>query len=230
MKAGRAVPTAIRATQWCAGFCELVTAVLLTLVPGQLLAAEVVLAGVFPGKAVLMIDGGPPRAVSVGESHAGVRVLAVEGERVTFEVDGRRTSLRVGEQVARHGNDSANGRSLAVSADSRGHFFLDGQVNRAGVRFLVDTGASLVSLSRRDAQRAGLDYRTGRSVRTQTANGAALVWLVRIDELRIGALVLRGVEAAVHERDLPFALLGMSALNRMEISRESTVLTLKQRY
>ena len=72
--------------------------------------------------------------------------------------------------------------------------------------------------------------RSGRPVRTQTANGSARAWLVRIDELRVGDLVLHGVDAAVHEGELPFVLLGMSALNRMEISRESSVLTLKQRY
>lgn len=205
-------------------------AALLILVSSHLPAADVVVAGVFPGKAVLMIDGGAPRAVAIGESWSGVYVIAVDGQSVTFEADGRRSTLRVGEQVARQGNDASARRSLSVSADSRGHFFLEGRVNGAGVRFLVDTGASLVSLGRDDARRAGLDYRAGRPIRTQTANGAAKAWLVRIDELRIGGLVLHGVDAAVHERDLPFALLGMSALNRMEISRESTVLTLKQRY
>ncbi|WP_235027078.1 retropepsin-like aspartic protease family protein [Cognatazoarcus halotolerans] len=205
-------------------------AAMLVFVSGQLPAAEVVVAGVFPGKAVLMIDGGAPRAVAIGESRSGVRVLAIEGQTVTFEVDGKRSTLRVGEQVARQGNNASADRSLSVSADARGHFFLDGRVNGAGVRFLVDTGASLVSLGRDDARRAGLDYRAGQLIRTQTANGAARAWLVRVDELRIGGLVLHGVDAAVHERELPFALLGMSALNRMEISRESTVLTLKQRY
>ena len=210
--------------------CALLAAAFL-LVPGaRLLAADVVVAGVFPGKAVLMIDGAAPRTLAIGESRAGVRLIAVDGDRVTFQAEGRRATLRVGERVARHGNESVRGRSLTVSADSRGHFFLDGRVNLAGVRFLVDTGASLVSLGRGDAQRAGLDYRSGRQVRTQTANGSARVWLVRIDELKLGELVFRGVEAAVHEGDLPFALLGMSALNRMEISRQSTVLTLKQRY
>ena len=60
---------------------------------------DVVVAGTFPGKALLIIDGVPPRAVAVGQRTAGVRVVSVEGDLVTFEIDGQRQSLRPGDRV-----------------------------------------------------------------------------------------------------------------------------------
>ncbi len=121
-------------------------------------ATEVVLAGVFPGKALLVIDGRAPRAVAAGAATPdGVRVLTVEGDSATVEVDGRRQRLVVGQSAVRVGGDGAGAASVELQADSAGHFSTYGAVNGAQVRFLVDTGASLVVLGRSDALRAGID-------------------------------------------------------------------------
>ncbi|MCB1967682.1 MAG: TIGR02281 family clan AA aspartic protease, partial [Candidatus Accumulibacter sp.] len=61
---------------------------------------DVGLAGVFPGKALLTIDGGAPRTVAVGARTAeGVRVLAVDSETATIESEGKKRILRVGQNV-----------------------------------------------------------------------------------------------------------------------------------
>ena len=191
---------------------------------------EVVVAGTFPGKAVLIIDGGAPRAVAVGSTTAGgVRVLAVEGDRVTFEVEGRRQTLRAGESVARL-DSTGDTKELVLSADAGGHFQVAGQVNGARVSFLVDTGATLVSLGVSDARRAGIDYKSGRRARAQTANGVTGIWLVRLDTLRLGSMVLHNVDAAVHDHELPAALLGMSALGRMDLRNDGQRLVMRRRY
>ncbi|MFX6186335.1 hypothetical protein ABTF43_17780, partial [Acinetobacter baumannii] len=64
-------------------------------------AADVSLAGVFGGKAVLVIDGGAPRTLAPGaRSPEGVKLLSVEGDRAWVDIDGRRVQLRIGENVA----------------------------------------------------------------------------------------------------------------------------------
>ena len=183
----------------------------------------------FPGKAVLVIDGGKPRTLAVGETSAeGVRLLAVEGGAAWLEVDGKRRSVALGGQAYAGGGQ---GPPLThLNADARGHFFTLGSVNGVNVRFLVDTGASLVSLGAGDAGRAGIDFRKGQPGTTMTANGSARVWTVRLNSVRVGDMTLYDVEAAVHEQDLPVALLGMSFLNRMEMQRQGDTLTLKKRY
>lgn len=193
-------------------------------------AVDVAVAGVFPGKAVLVVDGGAPRTVGIGaRTPEGVRLVAVEGEAVVVEADGRQQTLRLGERaVTAPGASSAS--SVTLNADGKGHFVTPGSINGAGVLFLVDTGASVVSMGTADAARAGIDYRKGVAVSTLTASGPSMVWRVKIDSVRVGDVTLRNVDGAVHNVDLPVVLLGMSFLNRMEMSRSGEQLMLRQRY
>lgn len=72
-----------------------------TLLSMPALATEVGLAGLFPGKALLTINGGAPRIVPVGgKAGEAVKVLSIEGETATLEVDGKRRVLRVGQNVS----------------------------------------------------------------------------------------------------------------------------------
>ncbi len=203
---------------------------LLCLCASPLFAAEVGLAGLFPGKALLTIDGGPPRAVALGVRTAeGVRVVAIEGETATIEVDGRNRVLRVGQNVAPQTAASGTAKTV-LSADQQGHFVADGSINGAAVRFLVDTGASLISLGAGDARRAGINLNTGERAMMQTANGMTVVHRVKLDRVKLGDIVLHNVDASVHQQDMPVVLLGMSFLNRMEMQRDGQSMTLKKRY
>ena len=193
-------------------------------------AAEVGLAGLFPGKALLTINGGSPRIVAVGvKTDEGVKVVAIEGETATLEVDGKKRVLRVGQNVVSQA--SAGGRQTAVlTADAQGHFLTTGNINGTTLRFMVDTGASMVSLGASDARRIGIDPSKGQVGYSQTANGVTQVSRVKLDTVRVGDIVLNNVDALVHPHDMPFALLGMSFLNRMEMQRSGGTMTLKKSY
>ena len=194
-------------------------------------AAEVALIGVICDKAaVLALDGGEPKTVKVGQSWRGITVLAVEKDRATVEMDGKKRVLERGQYYSSGG--AAGGRAKAtLSADPRGHFFVDGAVNGVPVRFVVDTGATLVSLPRQDAERLGIDYRSGRRGTSRTANGPAPVYLVKLDSVKVGGIELHSVDALVHEGGgLDQALLGMSFLNRLEMQRDGATMTLIQRF
>ena len=192
--------------------------------------ADVGLAGVFSGKALLTIDGGAPRVVPVGtKTGEGVSVIAVDGETATIEVDGKRRVLRVGQNVAVQRSESGPA-SVTLTADVRGHFFTTGNVNGFPVKFLVDTGASLISIGAGDARRMGIDPTKGKPGITDTANGQVRVWRVKLNTVRVGDVVLNNVDAAVHESDMNIALLGMSFLNRMEMQRNGDTMTLIKRY
>lgn len=111
----------------------------------------------------------------------------------------------------------ASGQRVEVSADLRGHFVVHPTLDGRRVRMLVDTGASLIALSHEDARLAGLaisprDY----TQRIATANGIVEAAPVRFAEVRIGDIVVRGVEALVlPPGKLGTSLLGMSFLKRL---------------
>jgi aspartyl protease family protein len=194
------------------------------------MAADVGLAGLFPGKALLTINGGPPRIVNVGATtEEGVKVLATEGETATIEIDGKKRVMRVGQNVASQAS-SGGAASVVLTADSRGHFITSGTINGASVRFMVDTGASMIALGASDARRIGIDVSRGQLGYTNTANGTAPVSRVKLDTVRIGDITLNNVDASVMRGELPIALLGMSFLNRMEMQQNGDTMTLKKRY
>jgi aspartyl protease family protein len=193
-------------------------------------AADVNVIGLFPGKAVVVINRGMPRTLSVGETLDGVKLVSADSKAAVVEMDGRRERLEMGQHFESAAQTGAR-RSVTLAPDERGHFFTDGLVNGAHMRFLVDTGATMVSLPAAEARRLGIDYRKGRRGLSATANGTAPVYAVMLDSVTVGDVTLHNVEGLVHESDgLDMALLGMSFLSRTEIRREGTNLTLVKRY
>ena len=213
-------------------FAVLLAAYALTgLLPTAAAATSVTVVGLFPGKAVVVINGQPPRTISVGQKTAeGVILLATASDRATLNIDGKRVSLDVGQLFA--APRAAGGmQTVNLPADSSGHFFSVGQVNGKSVRFLVDTGATSISLSSDFAQNAGIDFRKGQQMVMQTANGNTTAYRVTLDSVSLGDITLYQVDGVVMDGiGANMALLGMSFLNRMEMRREGSVLTLTKRF
>jgi aspartyl protease family protein len=193
-------------------------------------AMDVNVVGLFPNKAVVQIDGGPLQTLSVGQkSTEGVVLVAVESDGATLEVEGRRILLGLGH--ARMKTSASAAATVLATADERGHFVANGQVNGVPIRFTVDTGATFIALPASEARRIGLDYRKGQKVMMDTANGSALAYRIKLDTVRVGEVTMNSVDAVVMEGDgPPVALLGMSFLSRMDIKREGEIMTLTKRY
>ena len=81
-------------------------------------------------------------------------------------------------------------------------------MNGAPLNFIVDTGATYVSLGRSDALKAGVDFTKGEPAMLQTANGLIRAWRVSLDSVRVGEITLRNVDGIVQANDMPIALLG----------------------
>lgn len=194
-------------------------------------AADVALAGLLPGRAVVVVNGGNPRTLAVGgKTPEGVKLLAVEDGAALFEIDGKKERLVLGAHAVSSGG-AGGGSSVTLTADSRGQFFTQGSVNGAPVRFVVDTGATFVALGASDAVRAGIDYRNkGQLGQAMTANGVIRSWRVPGNSVRLGDITLHEVDVAVQENNMPVVLLGMSFLNRVEMKRAGDTMTLKKRY
>ncbi len=192
-------------------------------------AAKVTLVGLIGSKAIIVIDGRAPRTLAPGQKTAeGVMLLATEKDAASFEIDGKKTVLRMGQAYSAA---RASRQSVTLNADTRGHFVTMGSINGGSVRFLVDTGATFVSLPAAEARRLGIDYLRGQRGQMQTANGVATAYRVTLDSVRIGDIEVNNVDAVVSEGDaLGVTLLGMSFLNRMEMKRDGISMTLSKRY
>src|SRR5580765_3990944 len=132
-------------------------AVLLAALPA--LAQSVSMSGSLGDKALLVIDG-TPRTVATGSTVQGVKLVRVSNNEALVEVAGQRRTLALGGQVNIGVADSpGGGTTIVLSADSGGHFWANGTINGQSVRFIVDTGATNVSMSQSLADRLGIDYR-----------------------------------------------------------------------
>lgn len=193
---------------------------------------QIALSGVAGGKALVIIDGAAPKFLSVGQTVQGVKLLSVEGDAATVDVDGKRQTLQVGGAPVSVGKvrSGGGGQRIVLTADPTGHFVPQGQINGKAVQFLLDTGATTVALGAADAKRINLKYEHGQKVRMNTANGTSTGYLIRLDSVRVGDVVAYDVEAVVSPQSMPFVLLGNSFLNRFQMQKTNDQLTLEKRF
>jgi aspartyl protease family protein len=206
-------------------------AALSLLAPAMATATDVTVVGLFPGKAVVTINRGAPRTLSVGQRTAeGVVLVSVDGKAAVLEIDGRKQSLEMGQHFESAASTGER-NEVTIAAGTGGHFMTSGQINGNAVRFMVDTGATLVALPAVEARRLGIDYEKGQRGRASTAGGIVPSYRIKLDSVTVGGITLLGVDASVVEAPgMDFVLLGNSFLSRTEMRREGTNLTLIKRY
>ena len=200
-------------------------------------AGKVSVMALFKDKAMLIVDG-KQRMVSAGETTPeGITLVSADSDNAILEIGGERHTYALGAQISSTfaGPRTRNVRLLPTPS---GMYLTTGSINGVPIDFVVDTGATLVSMSGREAERLGLDFRkTGERARSTTApgksgdsasaSGVADVFIVDLDSVRVGDIKLRNVRGAVHEGAFPpQVLLGQSFLNRLDMNRDGTTLTL----
>lgn len=198
-------------------------------------AQSLALSGVSGSKALVVIDGAAPRFMSAGQTHQGVRLISLQGDSAVFAIGGRQHTLRLGEAPVSFAGagaptEASGSQRVVITADGRGHFLPQGQINGRAVQFLVDTGASQIAIGESEAKRLNLDYQRGQRVGVQTANGQAIGYRLTLDSVRVGEVQVYAVQAIVIPQPMPFVLLGNSFLNRFQMQRTNDQLTLERRY
>lgn len=203
----------------------------LLLAPPAAHATDVSVIGLFPGKAVVSIDRGKPRTLAVGQrSPEGVKLLSATSKAAEFEIGGQRRTLTLGQDIYSNFAPPA-APQVTMARDPSGHYTTTGSINGVPVTFLVDTGATMISLPMSEAKRMGIEYYRGERGISMTANGPAVVWKVRLANVKVGDISVNNVDAVVHEHDgLGVSLLGMSFLNRVDMRRDGESMTLIKRY
>ena len=197
-----------------------------------LAATQLNVVGLFSGKAVVAINGSAPQTISAGQTKSGVKLISADSESATFLVEGKQQTLKMGQAASVAGaSGPANNSPVSLYADQAGHFFGNLSINGASLKYVVDTGATTVALNSGDAKFAKIDYEKGERIIMSTANGEVSAYLVKLNMLKIGTIILNNVEATVNEGGSPsVVLLGMTALNHLDMKRDNSIMTLSKKY
>lgn len=118
-------------------------------------------------------------------------------------------------------------RELVLQRNRWGHYVASGTINGEAVVFMLDTGASDISVPADIAERLGLHR--GRAMIYQTANGPIRVYATMLDEVSLGGIVLNRVRASINPHmERGEVLLGMSFLKHVEFTQRGDTLTIRQ--
>ncbi|HET7834958.1 MAG TPA: TIGR02281 family clan AA aspartic protease [Variovorax sp.] len=195
-------------------------------------AQSVTLTGTIGSRAILIVNGGAPKTLAIGESFQGVKLVSLQGEQATVEAEGKRVGLRMDTPVSIGGGGPAGGGGtrIVLPASSGGHFMAQGAINGRSVNFMLDTGATTIALSAADAQRIGLDFSKGQPVRMNTANGVSQGYRVKLGSVRVGDVEVYDVDAIVSPEPMPYILLGNSFISRFSMRRDADQMVLEKRF
>jgi aspartyl protease family protein len=197
-----------------------------TAIPVENIAVQ----ALFPGKAVVMIDG-QRRTLAIGDtSPEGVKLLSANSEKAILEIEGEQKEYVPGSSIS-YNFEKPEILEEKIFANDRGMFLSIGSINGRSVRFLVDTGATSVAMNRTQAKKLGIRYRIdGESAVSSTASGFVRSYRVRLKSVSLGKIKRRNVEAMVIDGNHPGPiLLGMSFLKGLKIEKSGNALLLKQR-
>ncbi|OGT67011.1 MAG: hypothetical protein A2993_02965 [Gammaproteobacteria bacterium RIFCSPLOWO2_01_FULL_47_190] len=208
------------------------TGLMLLLLSIPCMAVEkITVVGLFKDKAIVHIDG-KQRILTIGKtSPEGVKLISANSREAVIEIDGNQETYTLGTHISGEFTAPASGTTVTIAPDSTGMYEVNGSINGFLVKFVVDTGATLISMNKHHANRIGLNYKMeGEESLSETASGYAKTYLVKLKEVRVGDIVLNDVQGAVHDAEFPSViLLGNSFLGRVNMMREDKILQLKKR-
>ena len=212
-------------------FLQSILAALLILNMGFTVAAdaEVKVIALFYDKALLQV-GDKQKIVKKGETFEGVFLESASGRGAVVVIDGNRLKLGLNQSIA--GNFKKPDRSsMKIYPDSLGMYYVKGAINGQPTRFLVDTGATFVTMSGRKARSLKIDYRRGIRSTAQTAAAIVPVFQIKLESVSIGGIRLPNVDATVIAGDQPAeVLLGNSFLRHTRMQKAGSVLEIRQRF
>ena len=184
----------------------------------------------FSGKAMLQVNG-QQKILKNGEIFEGVLLKSASGRGAVVEIGGEEKKLRLNQSIAAGNYKKRDLANLKIYPDAVGMYFVKGRINDQSTNFLVDTGATFVTISGDKARRLGVDYTRGHRSSAQTAAAVVTAWLVKLESVSVGGIEIRDVDAMVIPGNHPEeVLLGNSFLRHTSMVRAAQVLEISKRF
>jgi len=190
---------------------------------------QVVVKGLFKNAAILEINGSQ-HLLKAGQTHAGVKLVSATTKGAVVEHEGQRQKLGLSQGIGTN-YSNATKNEVRLTSKHNGHFFGNALINGRRAQFLVDTGASTISMSSTTAKRLGLRYENSPVVRVATAQGVTKGFQINLQKVEVGGIRVNNVAAIVLEGEYPLdVLLGNSYLSQVEMRIENGVLLLQSKF
>lgn len=187
--------------------------------------------GLFKDKVVVEIDG-KRRVISSGKtSPEGVTLISADSKQAVLEVDGVRNTYELGTRIGNKFTTPVADKTVTITPDAQGMYWVNGSINGFQVKFVVDTGATLISMNEYHARRIGLDFKLeGEQALSSTASGLDKIYIVDLKKVKVGEIELTNIKGAVHQGSFPqVILLGNSFLNRVDMQRKGRIFQLQKK-
>ena len=187
--------------------------------------------GLFKDAALLEVNGKRELLKPGQRSAEGILLIRADSREAVVEVNGKRMHLELSSRIGTE-FEPAESATVVIPANDLGQYRGSGAINSQPVSFLVDTGASIVAMNTKDAEKLGIEYaQKGEMHEATTAGGVVKSWAVTLDSVQIGPIRVDNVPAAVLEGDYPKdVLLGMTFLRNVEIKQSEGIMVLKRKY
>ena len=191
---------------------------------------QVIVRGLFAGSAVLEVNG-QPHVLKEGKSTPeGITLLRATSQYAQIEHDGKIEKLALNRAVGGTYTEAPL-PSVLLGREPNGHFISAGRINNRWVEFMVDTGATSVTLNSFTAEQLGIDYQGAPQVAVGTAQGNTVAYQVILSSVAVGDVLLSNVSAFVIEGRFPQTiLLGNTFLSRVNMRIENSAMTLQAKY
>lgn len=192
---------------------------------------SIVVRGLLKDMLVMEVDG-VQRILKAGKtSPEGITLIAADTKRAVVEIDGQRQELTLTRRIGGGEYKAPERAEVRIARGVGAHYFTPGRINNQPVNFLVDTGATSVSMNSLIAQKLRIDYTKGVPVRMSTASGVAQGYRVLLSSVAVGTVQVNNVEAVVTEGAYPTEiLLGNSYLAQVEMKIDAGVLVLQSKF
>ena len=205
--------------------------VLLLFLSCNVAAADFTVLALFPGKAMIKFEG-KNILLKAGEEKNGFLLHATDPYKQTadIEINGKKETYDIGRHIG-GGYAKPDVNEVRINAKQHGSFITNGRINGQYVNFVLDTGATSVSMNEGLARKLRLDYKNGMPVTVETASGKSEAYRVELDKVTVGSITLNNVDGLVLKGNNPeVTLLGMSFLGRLEIQQTQNLMVLRKKY
>lgn len=185
--------------------------------------------GLFTNKVLMEIEG-EQKIVSKGETFYGVTLISASGRGAVVSIHGKLKKLGLNQSIGSSYKKPDLAKTM-IYPDEQGMYYVKGSINGRTVHFLIDTGATYVTISGQQARLIGIDYRQGVQGFANTASSVVPVWKIVLDRISVGDISVSNVVATVIEGSRPHkALLGNSFLKYTQLQRTGSVMELRKRF
>ena len=193
-------------------------------------ASVVRVVALFPDKAMVTIDGQRHLMRVGGRTVKGVKLVNADSKVAVLEIDGRRQRFTLSRDTS-GGISEPDVKRLRITRNNNGQYIYQGSINGRRIDMLLDTGANVVAMNSRDADRLGIRYKGSKKVQVETASSTVSAYQVNLPKVSLGGLQVNNVDATILEGSYPDkVLLGMSFLQHVRFSEVQGVMVLEARY